>query len=52
MRKFAIFIVIILAIAFAAVASGLTYMYLKTEAEQRGLEVEPVVVASKDLTFG
>ena len=52
MRKFAIFIVIILAIAFAAVASGLTYMYLKTEAEQRGLEVEPVVVATKDLTFG
>lgn len=52
MRKFAIFIVIILAIAFAAIASGLTYMYLKTEAEQRGLEVEPVVVATKDLTFG
>jgi len=52
MRKAAIFIVIILAIAFAAIASGLTYMYLKTEAAQRGLEVEPVVVAAKDLTFG
>lgn len=52
MRKFAIFIVIILAIAFAAIASGLTYIYLKTESEARGLEVEPVVVATKDLTFG
>lgn len=52
MRKFAIFIVVILAVAFAAVASGLTYMYLRAEAEQRGLEVQPVVVASKDLTFG
>ena len=52
MRKFAIFVVIILAIAFAAIASGLAYLYLQTEAEQRGLEVEPVVVAVKDLTFG
>ncbi|MGB7061063.1 MAG: Flp pilus assembly protein CpaB [Candidatus Zixiibacteriota bacterium] len=52
MKKVAIFIVIILAVAFAAVASGLTYIYLKTESAERGLEVEPVVVASKDLTFG
>ncbi len=52
MKKVAIFIVIILAIAFAAVASGLTYMYLKAESAERGLEVEPVVVATKDLTFG
>jgi len=52
MRKVAIFVVIILAVAFAAVASGLTYIYLKTESAERGLEVEPVVVASKDLTFG
>ena len=52
MRKFAIFVVIILALAFAAVASGLTYIYLKTEAEERGLEVDAVIVAAKDLTFG
>ena len=52
MRKVAIFVVIILALAFAAVASGLTYIYLRTESEERGLEVEPVVVAAKDLTFG
>ena len=52
MKKFAIFVVIILALAFAAVASGLTYIYLRGESEQRGLEVEPVIVASKDLTFG
>jgi pilus assembly protein CpaB len=52
MRKIAVFVTIILAIAFAAVASGLTYIYLKTESAERGLEVEPVVVASKDLTFG
>jgi pilus assembly protein CpaB len=52
MRKFAIFVVVILAIAFAAIASGLTYIYLRAESAERGLDVEPVVVASKDLTFG
>lgn len=52
MKKVAIFVVIILALAFAAVASGLTYIYLRTESAERGLEVEPVVVAAKDLTFG
>lgn len=52
MKKVAIFIVIILALAFAGVASGLTYIYLKSESAERGLEVEPVVVATKDLTFG
>ena len=52
MKKIAIFIVVLLALAFAAVASGLTYIYLKAESEERGLEAEPVVVASKDLTFG
>jgi pilus assembly protein CpaB len=52
MKKVAIFIVIILALAFASVASGLTYIYLKSESAERGLEVEPVVVATKDLTFG
>jgi pilus assembly protein CpaB len=52
MRKVAIVVVVILALAFAAVASGLTYMYLRAESGQRGLEVQPVIVASKDLTFG
>jgi pilus assembly protein CpaB len=52
MRKIGIFVVIILAIAFAGVAGGLTYIYLKAESEQRGLGLQPVVVASRDLTFG
>lgn len=52
MRKVAIVVVVILALAFAGVASGLTYMYLRAESGQRGLEVEPLIVASKDLTFG
>jgi len=52
MRKIGIFVVIILAIAFAAVASGLTYIYLKGETGARGLSLTPVVVASRDLTFG
>lgn len=52
MRKMAIVVVVILALAFAGVASGLTYMYLRAESGQRGLEVEPVIVASRDLTFG
>ncbi|NIN00222.1 MAG: Flp pilus assembly protein CpaB [candidate division Zixibacteria bacterium] len=52
MRKVAIVVVVVLALAFAGVASGLTYMYLRAESGQRGLEVEPVIVASKDLTFG
>ncbi len=52
MRRIGIFIVVTLAIAFAVAASGLTYIYLRTEAAGRGLDVEPVVVASKDLTFG
>jgi pilus assembly protein CpaB len=52
MRKIGIFVVIILAIAFAGVSGGLTYIYLKAESEQRGLGLQPVVVASRDLTFG
>lgn len=52
MRRFGIFIVVTLAIAFAVAASGLTYIYLRTESSARGLDVEPVVVAAKDLTFG
>jgi pilus assembly protein CpaB len=52
MRKFAIVVVVVLALAFAGIASGLTYIYLRAESGERGLEVEPVVVASKDLTFG
>lgn len=52
MRKLGIILVIFLAIAFAGVAAGLTYMYLNTESGERGLELEPIVVASKDLTFG
>ena len=52
MRKIGIFVVIILAIAFAAVAGGLTYVYLKGETGQRSLNLKSVVVAAKDLTFG
>ena len=52
MGKIGIFLVIFLAIAFAAVAAGLTYHYLQIQAEEQGLDLQPVVVASKDLTFG
>jgi pilus assembly protein CpaB len=52
MRKIGIMLVIFLAIAFAAIASGLTYYYLKTETGERGLDLKPVVVAGRDLTFG
>jgi pilus assembly protein CpaB len=52
MGKIGIFLVIFLAIAFAAVAAGLTYHYLRIQSEEQGLSLEPVVVASKDLTFG
>jgi pilus assembly protein CpaB len=52
MRKIGIFIMITLAIAFAVAASGLTYIYLRTEAAGRGSDVEAVVVAARDLTFG
>jgi pilus assembly protein CpaB len=52
MRKFGIFVVVILAIAFAVAASGLTYIYLRNASEERGLTLQAVVVADKDLTFG
>jgi pilus assembly protein CpaB len=52
MRKFGIFVVVVLAIAFAVAASGLTYIYLRNASEERGLALQPVVVADKDLTFG
>lgn len=52
MGKIGIFLVIFLAIAFAAVAAGLTYHYLQIQSEEQGLNLQPVVVASKDLTFG
>ena len=52
MGKIGVFLVIFLAIAFAAVAGGLTYHYLKIQSEERGLDLEPVVVAARDLTFG
>jgi pilus assembly protein CpaB len=52
MRKIGIFIMITLAIAFAATAGGLTYIYLRTESAAKGLEAEGVVVATRDLTFG
>jgi pilus assembly protein CpaB len=52
MRKLGIFVVVVLAIAFAVAASGLTYIYLRNASEERGLDLQAVVVASKDLTFG
>jgi len=52
MRRIGIFIVIVLAIAFAVAASGLTYIYLKSASAEKGLDLEPVVVAVRDLTFG
>lgn len=52
MRKIGILIVVILAIAFALAASGLTYIYLKTASEKAGIDAKPVMVATRDLTFG
>ena len=52
MRRIGIFIVVVLAIAFAVAASGLTYIYLKSASAEKGLDLEPVVVAVRDLTFG
>jgi pilus assembly protein CpaB len=52
MRKLGIFVVVVLAIVFAVAASGLTYIYLRNASEERGLGLQPVVVAGRDLTFG
>jgi len=52
MGKIGVVLVIFLAFAFAGVAAGLTYMYLNAESGERALDLEPVVVTSKDLTFG
>jgi len=52
MGKIGIFLVIFLAVAFAAAAGGLTYHYLKIQSDEKGLDLQPVVVASRDLTFG
>jgi len=52
MRKIGIVLVIFLALAFAGIASGLTYYYLKAETGKRGLDLVSVVVAGRDLTFG
>ncbi len=43
---------IILALVCGAVASTLAYNYLKNQPTEKGPELEPLVVAAKDLTFG
>lgn len=52
MRKVGIFLVVFLAILCGVVASGLAYAYLKKQADATAPELQPVVVASRDLTFG
>jgi len=52
MRRIGIVLVIFLAVIFAAIAGGLTYIYLKGETGQKSLNLKPVVVSVRDLTFG
>lgn len=52
MRKVVIVIVVLVALSCGAVASVLAYNYLKNHKGDAGPELIPLVVASKDLTFG
>ncbi len=52
MRKVGILLAILLAILCGAVASALAYAYLKNQTTVTGPELQPVVVATADLTFG
>ncbi len=52
MRKSAIIPPLILALAFGVLASVLVLAYIKKQLENKGPHLQPVVVASQDLTFG
>lgn len=52
MRKVVIVIVVLVALSCGAVASVLAYNYLKNHKGDKGPELVPLVVASRDLTFG
>lgn len=52
MRKVVIVVVVLVALSCGAVASVLAYNYLKNHKGDKGPELIPLVVASKDLTFG
>jgi pilus assembly protein CpaB len=53
MRRGGMILVVVLAVAFALLASGLTYMYINHQVKSKGVyALQPVVVAAQDLTFG
>jgi pilus assembly protein CpaB len=52
MRKTGIILPIVLALVAGGMAAVLAYSYLKSQLEGRQAELIPIVVASKDLTFG
>ena len=52
MRKAGIVLPIVLALVAGGMAAVLAYSYLKTQLTGRQAELMPIVVASKDLTFG
>ena len=52
MRVFGAILVFLIALTCGGVASVLAYNYLKNYEADTGPELLPLVVASKDLTFG
>ncbi len=52
MKKTLIIAPILLALAFGVVASVLSYGYIQGQMNKKGPVLTPIVVASKDLTFG
>lgn len=52
MRKAGLIFVIVVALVSGAAASALAYYYLKNRPAGSDIETRPVIVASKDLTFG
>ena len=53
MRRGGMILVVALALVFALLASGLTYIYINHQVKSKGVyELQPVVVAAQDLTFG
>lgn len=53
MRRGGMILVVALALVFALLASGLTYIYINHQVKSKGVyALQPVVVAAQDLTFG
>jgi len=53
MRRGGMILVVVLALVFALLASGLTYIYINHQVKSKGVyALQPIVVAAQDLTFG